>query len=65
MTLSLAEFQRRIAAISEAIRSIGGEVQALVIRPPATEQEIERVENQLGLSLPSSGIDTNSMVAKG
>lgn len=54
MTLSLAEFQRRIAAISEAIRSIGGEVQELVIRPPATEQEIERVERQLDLSLLSS-----------
>ncbi len=65
MTLSLAEFQRRIAAISEAIRSIGGEVQELVIRPPATEQEIERIERELGLSLLSSGIDTNSMVAKG
>lgn len=54
MTLSLAEFKRRIDAISEAIRSLGGEVQELVIRPPATEQEIERVEHQLGRSLPSS-----------
>ncbi|CAM4059468.1 SMI1/KNR4 family protein [Saccharibacillus endophyticus] len=54
MTLSLAEFKGRIDAISEAIRSLGGEVQELVIRPPATEQEIERVEHQLGLSLPSS-----------
>jgi len=54
MILSLAEFKRRIDAISGAIRSLGGEVQELVICPPATEQEIERVEHQLGLSLPGS-----------
>lgn len=54
MTLSLAEFQRHIDAISEAIRSQGGEIQELIIQPPATKQEIERVEHQLGLPLPSS-----------
>ena len=39
---------------SDAVKAIGGDLQAFTIEEPATEKEVVALEEKLGFSLPAS-----------
>ncbi|WP_422660593.1 SMI1/KNR4 family protein [Paenibacillus sp. EC2-1] len=54
MSFSFELFRERIDRIANRIREFGGEVQELIIKDPATKDQIQSVENKLGVLLPES-----------
>lgn len=54
MSFSFEVLRARIDQIASRIEEIGGEVKEVIIKEPATKEQILQVEKELGVVLPES-----------